>query len=52
MTLLWVGDDGAWRRARKIALIEATNPVWADLSRDWYDYEPADYRRALDRMDS
>ena len=41
-----------WRRAKKIALIEATNPVWADLSRDWYDCEPADYRRALDRMDS
>ncbi len=41
-----------WRRAKKIALIEAMNPVWADLSRDWYEYEPADYRRALDRMDS
>ena len=41
-----------WRRAKKIALIEAMNPVWVDLSRDWYDYEPADYRRALDRMDS
>ena len=40
-----------WRRARKIALIEAMNPVWTDLSRDWYDYEPADYRRALDRTD-
>jgi len=40
-----------WRRAKKIALIEAMNPVWMDLSRDWYDYEPADYRRALDRMD-
>lgn len=40
-----------WRRARKIALIEAMNAAWVDLSRDWYDYEPADYRRALDRMD-
>jgi putative endonuclease len=40
-----------WRRTKKIALIESINPVWADLSRDWYDYEPADYRRALDRMD-
>jgi putative endonuclease len=40
-----------WRRAKKIALIEATNPAWVDLSRDWYDYEPADYRRASDRMD-
>jgi hypothetical protein len=37
---------------KKIALIEAMNPVWVDLSCDWYDYEPADYRRALDRMDS
>jgi putative endonuclease len=41
-----------WRRAKKIALIEGMNPTWADLSRDWYDIEPADYRRALDRMDN
>ena len=41
-----------WRRDRKIALIEQTNPTWQDLSRNWYDIEPADYRRALDRMDS
>jgi len=40
-----------WRRTRKITLIESMNAVWADLSRDWYDCEPADYRRALDRMD-
>jgi putative endonuclease len=40
-----------WRRAKKIALIELTNPGWLDLSRDWYDAEPADYRRALDRVD-
>jgi putative endonuclease len=40
-----------WKRTRKIALIESINPVWTDLSRDWYDYEPADYRRALDRME-
>jgi putative endonuclease len=39
-----------WRRAKKIALIESMNPGWMDLSRDWYDCEPADYRRALDRM--
>jgi predicted methyltransferase len=38
-----------WRRAKKIALIESVNPVWTDLSRDWYEYEPADYGRALDR---
>lgn len=41
-----------WRREKKIALIEKVNPTWADLSRDWYEYEPADYRRALDRMES
>jgi putative endonuclease len=40
-----------WRRAKKIALIESINPAWTDLSRDWYDCEPADYHRALDRMD-
>jgi putative endonuclease len=40
-----------WRRAKKITLIESINPAWVDLSRDWYDCEPADYRRALDRMD-
>lgn len=40
-----------WRRARKIELIEDMNPAWMDLSRDWCDYEPADYRCALDRMD-
>ena len=41
-----------WKRDRKIALIESTNPTWIDLSREWYDLEPADYRRALDRMNS
>jgi putative endonuclease len=41
-----------WRRSKKIALIESSNPGWIDLSRDWYEYEPADYRRALDRMES
>jgi putative endonuclease len=41
-----------WRRSKKIALIELANPTWTDLSRDWYDLEPADYRRALDRIDS
>ena len=39
-----------WRRARKIALIEKSNPAWIDLSRDWYDCEPADLKRATDRM--
>jgi putative endonuclease len=41
-----------WRRDKKIALIEKTNPVWIDLSRDWYDVEPADLKRATDRMDA
>jgi putative endonuclease len=41
-----------WRRSKKIVLIEPTNPIWADLSRDWYECEPADYRRALDRMET
>ena len=41
-----------WLRSRKIALIESVNSAWVDLSRDWYEYEPADYRRALDSMES
>ena len=41
-----------WRREKKIALIEKVNPAWVDLSQDWYDVEPADLRRATDRMDS
>jgi putative endonuclease len=41
-----------WRRSKKIALIESSNQGWIDLSRDWYDYEPADYQRALDRMET
>jgi putative endonuclease len=41
-----------WRREKKIGLIEKMNPAWVDLSREWYDLEPADMRRALDRMNS
>jgi putative endonuclease len=26
-----------WKRERKIALIERSNPQWMDLSRAWYD---------------
>ena len=26
-----------WRREKKIALIESTNPNWLDLSADWYE---------------
>jgi putative endonuclease len=40
-----------WRREKKIALIERMNPAWVDLSRDWYDCEPADFNRAAGRMD-
>jgi putative endonuclease len=40
-----------WARAKKIVLIERMDPAWVDLSREWYDVEPADERRALDRMD-
>ncbi len=25
-----------WRRGKKIALVEKSNPHWADLSREWY----------------
>jgi putative endonuclease len=41
-----------WRRSKKLALIESINQGWLDLSREWYDLEPADYQRALDRMNS
>jgi putative endonuclease len=37
-----------WRREKKIALIEKMNPAWIDLSKDWYDAEPADFKRATD----
>jgi putative endonuclease len=40
-----------WKREKKIALIEKANPAWVDLSRDWYDVEPADLKRATDRLD-
>jgi putative endonuclease len=39
-----------WRREKKIALIEKSNPAWVDLSREWYEAEPADFKRATDRM--
>ena len=40
-----------WRRSKKITLIESANPTWDDLSRDWYQCEPANFRCALDRVD-
>ena len=39
-----------WRREKKTALINKTNPAWLDLSKDWYDVEPADLKRATGRM--
>ena len=27
----------AWRREKKVKLIDSINPDWGDLSRDWYD---------------
>jgi putative endonuclease len=27
-----------WSRAKKIALIEARNPHWLDLAKDWYPW--------------
>jgi len=26
----------AWRREKKIALIDEQNPGWSDLARDWW----------------
>jgi putative endonuclease len=33
-----------WRRSRKIALVERTNPRWLDLSDDW-EQQPNVYAR-------
>ncbi len=27
----------AWRREKKVELIDSLNPEWDDLSRDWYN---------------
>jgi|SRR5271167_1214073 len=27
-----------WTRAKKIALIESTNPHWLDMAKDWYPW--------------
>jgi len=27
----------AWRREKKVKLIDSQNPVWNDLSEGWYD---------------
>jgi putative endonuclease len=41
-----------WRREKKLQLIARTNAAWVDLSRDWYDCEPADSKRLLDTLQS
>ncbi len=41
-----------WSRSKKIALIESINSVWVDLSREWYDCEPVDYLRTIERFNS
>ena len=31
-----------WRRSKKIALVESTNPRWDDLAKDWQNvYKPS-----------
>jgi len=32
----------AWRRSKKIALIESVNPEWRDLSEGWFTSPPPD----------
>ena len=32
----------AWRRSKRIALIESTNPQWRDLSDVWFSPSPPD----------
>lgn len=27
----------AWRREKKVSLIDLANPQWSDLAADWYD---------------
>ncbi len=35
-----------WRREKKLALIETTNPAWVDLSEGWYAIDPSHLRIA------
>jgi putative endonuclease len=32
----------AWRRSKKVALIESMNPQWRDLSEGWFTTPPPD----------
>jgi len=27
----------AWKREKKVTLVDSLNPEWIDLSKDWYD---------------
>ena len=31
----------AWRRSKRVALIESANPYWVDLSLDWRENHPS-----------
>jgi putative endonuclease len=35
--IAWEKQLKGWRRSKKIALIEDDNPLWKDLSADWYE---------------
>ena len=44
-----------WTRAKKIALIEKTNPQWKDLAAEWYrdiNERFAKFKRSRDKRDS
>ncbi len=34
--IAWEKKIKGWRRSKKIALIEATNPTWEDMSAGWF----------------
>jgi len=38
--IMWEKQIKGWLRAKEIALIEASNPDWRDLSEDWQDPSP------------
>lgn len=42
----------AWRRSKKVALIESQNPTWADLSEEWYGKAPSRASGAEQKADS
>ena len=31
----------AWRRSKRVDLIESSNPYWTDLASDWFDLHPS-----------